>query len=383
MGKKKRYKTNFSATKSEHKKLESTNLKDQELKKIKTKMYTWLDEQAEIGLKIIPFNYTEFEKQFFKKDNAAQEKALSPSVESLFNDYITSLQRENRVSTASTYETARNSFSNYKKHLKIDQVNPDFLIGYEQWMIINNKSLTTIGFYTRALRAIFNMAIEKKIVDIDKYPFKKYTIPSPRKSKRSLKKEDLKKILNYKNENVVYQKAIDFWIFSYLCNGMNFKDIALLKNEAFTGDYIAYNRVKIKNSRRANVLPIRIPVNTKILEIINKWGSGSSKPKDYIFPILEPLMSQEEIEDAVYNFIDRTNTILKKIGTSQEISLKLTTYVARHSFATTLKRNNTSLLYISDAMGHSDPKTTIDYFGSFEDEDMKEIHKKLIDGMMD
>ena len=383
MGSKKRYATGFSASKDDHLKLESGLLKDNRLKKLKTTMYAWLDEQSKIGEKIVPFNFTDFEEQFLKKDKDAQDKALSPSVEKLFDEYIAKLVALNRVSTAETYTTAKRSFQKFRPHLRIDQVTTEFLNLYESWMLENNKSLTTVGFYNRALRTIYNLAIEKKVVDQEKYPFKKYTIPSPKKSKKALKKEDIKKILNYSSENPVHQKAIDFWVLSYLCNGMNFKDIALLKNEFLDGDYIQYNREKIKHNRRTNVMPIRVPLNDRILEIISRYRRSSKNPKDYIFPILENWMNQQEIEAAVYQFIDRTNTILVKIGESLELSLRLTTSTARHSFATRLKNTATPLLYISEAMGHSDPKTTINYLGSFEDDDIKQTHKRLLEGMMD
>ena len=96
--------------------------------------------------------------------------------------------------------------------LKISQVKVDLLKAYEKYMVTDGKSITKVGIYLRSLRRIFYFAIEEGIINASKSPFKKYTIPSPRKSKRSLKKDDLKKILNHKPKLVSEEKALDYWI---------------------------------------------------------------------------------------------------------------------------------------------------------------------------
>ena len=154
-------------------------------------------------------------------------------------------------------------------------------------MVADGKSITTVGIYLRSLRRIFNLAIEEGTIDVSKYPFRKYKIPSPRKSKRSLKKEELKKVLNYKPKLVSEQKALDYWIFSFLCNGMNFKDIALLTNKKNTGDFIEFYRSKTENTTRDGALPIKVPISDRIAEIMDKRKVSKGKPEDYIFPILE------------------------------------------------------------------------------------------------
>jgi integrase/recombinase XerD len=81
------------------------------------------------------------------------------------------------------------------------------------------------------LRAIFNKAIAENEIRTDIYPFgnKKYKIPASKNTKKALSKEQLKKLLEYVPKNEFQKKARSFWFFSYSCNGMNIKDIALLK----------------------------------------------------------------------------------------------------------------------------------------------------------
>jgi integrase len=383
LGKKKRYKTNFNASETDYQKMESTNLRDVPLKKLKQDMYAWLEEPIAIAEKINPFSFVEFESIFLKAKKQAQLMQMSDSLHSLFNEHISYLKERMFLKTAESYETAFSSFNHFKKHLTVGQITANFLDAYQIWMLANNKSLTTVGFYTRALRKIYNNAIENGITDSSRYPFKKYRIPAPKKTKRALKKEELKKILNYKTNSSTKQIAIDFWIFSFICNGINFTDIALLKNKNIQGDFIEFIRTKTKNTNQGNALPIRIPINNITRKIIRKWGNKHTEAEAYIFPFVENGMEQAEIEKVINNFIDRTNKALKKIGEELELSMKLTTYVARHSFATTQKNNHASHVYIKEAFGHSSIVTTENYLGSFEDNDIIDMHERLLEGLID
>lgn len=383
LGDKKRYKTKFYATASEYEKLQSSKLRDEALKKQKTEMFSWLKEQSDIAAKINPFSFIEFEAVFLKQKKSLQNPELSDSLKVQFDIYIASLKKKNRITTAITYQTAFNSIDSFKKNLKFAHITDDFLDAYEQWMILNKKSLTTVGFYLRALRAIYNIAMDKGIVERKLYPFKKYTIPAPRRSKRALKKEEIKILLKHQADTITKQRALDYWIFSFLCNGINFKDIALLKNENIQGDFIEFRRAKTINTKRQNTLPIRVPISDLTIKIIKKWGSKSKEPDDYIFPILEHGMNAEQIEKRVDTFIRNTNKSLHKIGaTDLKLSLKLTTMVSRHSFATTQKNNNVSRDYLKESLGHSNIQTTENYLSSFEDDDLKVIHAGFIEGLL-
>jgi site-specific recombinase XerC len=94
------------------------------------------------------------------------------------------------------------------------------------------------------------------------------------------------------------------------------------------------------------------------------------------------LTSKNDI--VVNNIIVRnTNKRLTRVGIELGLSLKVTSYVARHCFATIQKNNNAPLAYISEALGHSNLKTTQNYFGRFEDEGLKVFHSGLMEGMVD
>jgi integrase/recombinase XerD len=380
---KKRYKTPFKATQELYDRLLANRLRDESTKQLKRQTVTWLDKQTQIAESIVPFTFTDFENIFYAEKTKSRKIQLNDGVSSIYESHIQTLKDEGRISTASSYQDSLTSILSYKKNLKVSQVTPEFLKGYEKWMTDNGRSLTTVGMYLRALRTIFNLAIENEVIDPSKYPFKKYTIPAPQKISRTLKKEEIKLIINYTAKRESDAIALDYWVFSFISNGMNFKDIALLKYENIEGDFIIFRRAKTKRTTKNNSLPIMVPIDGSLEYIIMKRGNKSKKKDDYIFPILKKGLTPQQEYDHIKTFIRNTNKRLARVGKELGLSLKVTSYVARHCFATIQKNNNAPLAYISEALGHSNLKTTQNYFGRFEDESLKAFHSGLMEGMVD
>ena len=380
---KKRYKTPFKATQEVYDRLLANRLRDESTKQLKRQTVSWLDKQTLIAESIVPFTFTDFENILHAEKTKSRKIQLHDGVSSIYEKHIQSLNDEGRISTASSYGDSLTSMLSYKKNLKVSQITPDFLKGYEKWMTDNGRSLTTVGMYLRALRTIFNLAIENDVIDASKYPFKKYTIPAPQKISRTLKKEEIKLIINYTAKRDADAIALDYWVFSFISNGMNFKDIALLKYGNINGDFIEFRRAKTKRTTKNNSLPIMVPLDESLLDIIRKRGNKSKKKEDYIFPIFKHGLTPKQEYVRNKTFIRNTNKRLARVGKELGLSLKVTSYVARHCFATIQKNNNAPLAYISEALGHSNLKTTQNYFGRFEDEGLKVFHSGLMEGLVD
>ncbi len=381
LGKKKQFKSPFQLTEENYIKVKGKNLRDQELKNIKNKIYKWLGEQDTIIKNMESFTFEEFDKEFTKKDREIKSRFSLEQVQPFFEEYILKLKNRERIKTAESYQSSLNSLIMFRRFLKFQDITPDYLEAYEAWMLSRKKSKTSVGVYLRSLRTVYNLAITKGIVDYKKYPFKQYTIPAPRKSKRAFKHEQIKILFNYKPQSEKHIKALDIWRFVFLCNGINMKDIALLKWENIKEDYLEFVRKKSENTKRVNVLPIRVPLNKHALAIIKKWGNETIN-EDYLFPILEEGLVARQKENRITNFTKITNKYLKRIGEELNLPIKLTTYTARHSFATKLKNSEkVSLSYIMEALGHSSIKTTMDYFAGFEDDAIRKKHDVLMEGL--
>ena len=133
----------------------------------------------------------------------------------------------------------------------------------------------------RSLRAIVNISIQDGIMDANDYPFgkRRYIIPSGRNIKKALTLEEIGKIYHCRlPENSTTQMCRDYWIFLYLCNGMNVKDLCLLKYENIEDDFIVFHRAKTIRSKRSNPEPIRVALKDETKRIIGKWGRNPLIP---------------------------------------------------------------------------------------------------------
>lgn len=341
--------------------------KTNEQKDIEEKLDYFKKKARDVIKKIPVFTFSAFEEHFLDQRNTFN------SVEFAFEKYIEELKAENKLGTASSYESAIKSISTFKKNLTFAEVTPSFLKKYENWMLNKKKSKSTIGIYLRPLRAIFNL----QNIDKSLYPFgegqNKYSIPTSKNIKKALTNEELLKLYQFKTKpNSTEEMAKDYWFFLYLCNGMNIKDFCLLKWTNIEGAVISYQRAKTsKTSKESKQILVSLKDEAKA--IIDKWGQKSLSKDNYIFPHLKNEMS-EEVKMKTYKQLTKTvNKYIKRIAKEIGINKTVTTYYARHTFATTLKRNGNNTEFISELLGHSSIEVTNRYLDSFETE---QIHKQ-------
>jgi len=308
-----------------------------------------------------------------------------------FDAYIKELRDSDRIGTASSYELSMKSLKSYlkakkgkePKKLLFQDITVKFLNDYETWMTTNNKSFTTVGIYLRGLRVIFNWAIELKNIEQDLYPFgvKRYEIPASTNPKKAFDSTQLQTLFQVKAETPEQEKARDFWFFSFVCNGMNMKDILHLKWKNLDDGQIIFVREKTKRTKKANSRPIQVPLTDFAKSFIEQYGTKEGNPNGFIFPILDEKMTAEKLHSVKSNFIRFINQHIKQLAKANGLTEDISTYWARHSFATTAVRKKASLEFVSEALGHSDLKTTKNYFAGFEDKTKKEILEDITDFM--
>ncbi len=318
------------------------------------------------------FSFQRFEDEYLS------DRKLINTVSGAFDRYAQQLRSEDRIGTAVSYDCARNSINEFVKNKEISfvDITPKFLKDYEKWMLANGKTKTTVGIYLRSLRTIYNLA------DIDRslYPFGekkgKYSIPIGRNIKKALTLDEVSRIFNYSPTNDMEALAKDYWIFIYLCNGINMKDMLLLKRKDISGDILTYLRAKTINSKR-EAKAITVSIKMEVKEIIRKYGRITLSTEDYVFPHLDRKMTAERQREVIQNVTHNVNKYLKKIAAAVGIDKPLTTYAARHSFATILKNSGVNPQFIGEALGHSNLKTTENYFAGFEQEAIHEMTNVL------
>lgn len=358
----------------ENKKLRGTN-KEIELK-LKSIEKRANDEASAMSV----FEFSKFETKLFRKSSDKN------NIKYHFNLVIDKHTSNDKIGTAESYRCTLNSlakFSEDKKKCSIDKlsfndITVDWLKDYEKFMIDQGKSYTTVGIYTRTLRVIFNIAIQENDISSDEYPFGKnrYNIPRTKKVKKALNSAQLKTLFNAKVTNDNEEKVKDFWFFSYACNGMNLKDMALLKYSDITNNKFTYYRAKTFD-KSSEKIEITIYLTDFTNSVIKKYGN---KKKDgYVFNIVSQLENSETQYKKIKNFNRYINDHIKRIAKANNLPLDCSFYWARHSFATNSIRKGATMEFISEALNHSDLNVTKNYFAGFEDEAKKDFANSLLD----
>ena len=287
------------------------------------------------------------------------------------------------IGNAGVYYHAKNRLFEYNKskEMSFHEMTPSFLEGFETYLLKDGCSGNTIHHYMRTIRALFYRAVKVDFATPELNPFySNYTRKGYRfshllkaTSKRALSKADLQKLIRYqpaplsKEENAKY-----FFLFSYYAWGMNIVDMAKLRwDKEILPNYIEYFRTKTRYTKS-----FRIPIIEPLREILNYCHNYS--PKGYVFTILNDSITDTSKQYTRIKTATRlVNRVLKEIGKTLEIETPLTTYVARHTFASVLKSQGTSSAIIKEMMGHTKEDTTEIYLKGFENKILDDASELL------
>ncbi len=300
------------------------------------------------------------------------------SVDEYFEIVIKKMKEEGRLRTADGYkDTLRNlQYFSGKRKKQFPDITVSFLSDFEGYLKGTGKGPNTRYIYLRTLRAVINRAIKEGVCLEKHYAFKNFSLAKYAKiktAKRAISKTDMQKIVNCDlTDNPEVQDARNIFLFSYYCRGMNYTDIADLKWSDVKSGRIIYVRQKTKERFSIGLLE---PAK----EILKQYRKNRKSDDDYVFPILS---EKHDTPTAIYNrkkkMLNYTNKHLKTVAEKAEIDVVLTTYVARHSFATVLKRQGINTSMISEMLGHDSEKTTQIYLDSFENAVLDEVSLQLL-----
>ncbi len=333
--------------------------------------------QEVLSIPIDEFDYSPFLKRFtiFSEDHS-RRAALSTT----FLSCIRKLLQQGRIGSAINYQRSYIDLVKFRGNVLLSEITVAYLYQFEQATLNRGVSKTTVAIILRPLRTVFNEAIEDGIIKREKhYPFgrRRYQIPCGRNIKKALTIDDVKKIYYYEPESEDHRRAKDFWLFCYFANGMNVKDMIHLKYKNIQGEYLVFERAKTERSTRRDPQLITAYLGPELQDILERHGNKDKSPDNYIFPIMRPgltLLEQFDLLNTTRSYINnRMDGIRKKLG----INKKITTIVSRHTFATVMKRSGVSTGFIQESLGHTDPKTTENYLGSFENSVKKELASAL------
>lgn len=288
------------------------------------------------------------------------EEYTSPSDVHAFlsfgRSFVEQLKRIGRRRTAETYATAINSFARFRKEtdIPLEGVDSDLMAAYGSYLSETGVCPNTVSFYMRNLRAIYNRAVDKELT-VQRYPFKHVYTGIDKTVKRAVPIEVIRQIRDLDlSLHPVMDYARDIFMFSFYTRGMSFVDIAFLKKKDLRDGILSYRRHKTNQQ-------LFIKWEKPMQEIIDKYDTADTP---YLLPVIKCNGNDERTQ--YINEAHRVNRSLKKIGRLLGLAIPLTTYVARHGWASIAKSKNIPIATISEAMGHDSENTTRIYLASLD-----------------
>ena len=323
-------------------------------------------------------NEEEFTASSLIHEQKNEIKAMT--VEDFYKQLIKELKEKGQIGNSYAYLSSYDNLKNFNKGRKLNytfsHIDVVFCKKFEDWMRRKGNKDTTISYQFRTLRAAFNRAITAKVISKEKNPFSEFKLShlNTKTMKRALSKSDILKIMDADchDKSELSQLAHDLFCFSYLCGGISLVDMANLTPENIIEGRLIYQRQKTHGS-------INLQLSDRALQIISKY-SDYQKKANYFFPILHHKrhITPMQKHNRVRKYCLHINHELKILAKELNITANVTTYVARHSFATILKKSGVNIGIISQALGHQDIKTTQIYLSKFDNEQVDEAMKNLL-----
>ena len=286
-----------------------------------------------------------------------QKAANEQTLFNFMNGITAQLRQMGKHRTSETYHATLRSFMQFRenKDILLDEIDSDLMLMYEAWLRNRGLSKNSSSFYMRILRAVYNRAVEKELTS-NRNPFKHVYTGIDKTVKRAISLKAIKKI---KNLDLSLQPALDFardmFLFSFYTRGMSFIDMAHLKKKDLQNGFLSYRRRKTGQQ-------LVVRWEKCMQEIVGKY------PEDNLSPYLLPVLKYpfKDTHKHYRNVMSGINRNLKEIARLADISVPLSMYCARHSWASAAKGKNIPISVISEGMGHDSEATTQIYLASLD-----------------
>lgn len=299
-----------------------------------------------------------------------QQLPSSQSVFAFFRQQIVKKEQMQCIGTKSNYVSATNRFMEFRgnEDLSFSQMTSEMMEMYQAWLWNRGVGQNTVAFYLRTLRTLYNKAVEAGQAPPNDI-FSHVQTANVRTAKRAITVKEIRKIEKLDlPRGFSLDKARDLFLLSFYLRGMAFVDMAFLKKTDLKCSMVNYNRRKTHQNLNIEWMK---PMQT----IIDKYAE-QTKDSPYLLPILT---GKESSPYTAYRKVEHnTNYNLKKIGEMVGLKIPLTTYVARHTWASVALHMNIPIATISEGMGHNSFKTTQIYLQSLDMATINEANARII-----
>jgi len=251
----------------------------------------------------------------------------------------------NATATKTGHTTTLNVLCEFRKNILFEELSYELLSDFERYLFKKKLGINTVHKYFRHIKTYVNLAIDKDLLDLNRYPFRKFKAKTEETSREFLSPENVEAIekLQFTKDNAHLQKTKDMFLFSCYC-GLRFSDIsALCKNDIQTIDGNKWIDTTMQKTGTPIHIPLYLLFDGKPLEILKTYTLPDKK---YIF------------DDLSNQYVNRC---LKDIATLAGITKRLTFHTARHTQATYLLYKGVNITTVQKLLGHKKLATTMIY----------------------
>lgn len=287
-------------------------------------------------------------------------------------EMIGRLRRQGRIRTCETYDTTLRNFTRFRKgrDMRFGEIDSEIMVAYELHLKMTGVSKNTSSFYLRILRAVYNRAVEEGFCT-QRHPFKHVYTGIAETAKRALALDALRRI---RDMELASRPQMDYarnmFLLSFYLRGMSFVDMAYLKKSDVSDSTLTYRRRKTGQT-------LSVGWEQQMQAIVDRYAT--EKATSYLLPLIT---REDGTERTQYESkMQQVNRHLKKIGQQLGLPIPLTTYCARHSWATIARDRNVPLAVISEALGHDNEQTTRIYLDSIRTSVVDDANRMIIEGL--
>lgn len=291
---------------------------------------------------------------------------------SFAEDLVEKLAQSGSMQMAGKYATSLSSFKRFRvnRDILLRKLDAVLISEYENWLKKSGVCRNTISFYMRNLRAVYNRAVENQLVQ-QSFPFRHVYTGVEKTAKRAISLQSIRRI---RDLDLMTSPALDFarnmFLFSFFTRGMSFVDMAYLRKKDLKNGILTYRRRKTGQQ-------LLIKWEKCMQEIADKYDTGTS---EYLLPIIKRDCDVDDRRQYIYA-AHNVNRALKIIGNKLGLSATLTTYTARHAWASIARSKNVPLSVISEGMGHDSEATTRIYLASLDTAEIDKANKLIINSL--
>jgi len=289
---------------------------------------------------------------------------------------------------AEKLRTALNSFLRYleTEEIPLRHIDAERMERYEAYLRARRLEANTISFYMRTLRTAYNHAVDDGVA-YQAHPFRSVYTSVAKTVKRALPFEDIQRIKAADlSRRPRYAYARDLFLLSFLMRGIPFVDMAYLRKRDLRHGIVTYRRKKTGQLITVRWEPCMQELREHLWSLvptIRKRASADIDTSAYLLPII---LQQNTVEEACirkqYIYAEHSvNHKLHIIGRELELPVTLTTYVARHSWASIAKSRNIPVSIISEGLGHDNERTTQIYLASLDTNTIDDANRKVWEGL--